>query len=110
MAQGSRGFPTPVLTGVRFKGFFSAFLFLYNLRKHESTPSLYGYICKLKDNAEDCKLGPHHLNNKHLIKQMVLAAKTIFKVLFTANASPSAGIRTKYTFLKYSKTEYYGKL
>jgi len=30
MAQGSHGFPTPVLTGVRFKGFFSAFLFLYN--------------------------------------------------------------------------------
>jgi hypothetical protein len=25
--QGSHGFPTPVLTGVRFKGFFSAFLF-----------------------------------------------------------------------------------
>jgi len=25
--QGSHGFPTPVLTGLRFKGFFSAFLF-----------------------------------------------------------------------------------
>jgi len=110
MAQGSHGFPTPVLAGVRFKGFFSAFLFLYNVRKQESTPSLYGYICKLKDNAEDCKLGPHHRNNKHLIKQMVLATKTIFKILFTANASPSAGIKTKYTFLKYSKAERYGKL
>jgi hypothetical protein len=76
-----------------------------NIWKQQSTPSLYGYACKLKDNAEDCKLEPRHRNNKHLIKQMVLTTKTLPKALFTVTASPSAAIRTKYGFLKYLKTE-----
>jgi hypothetical protein len=74
--QGSHGFPTPVLTGVRFKGFFSAFLSHVAHENNKAPHSLYGYVCKLKDNAEDCKLEPHHRNNKHLIKQMVLTTKT----------------------------------
>jgi hypothetical protein len=54
--------------------------------KQDGTPSLYGCLAKLKDNAADCKPKPHHQYHKRLIKHMVLKNISVFNGLFTGNS------------------------